>query len=279
VSGRDGFARPAGTAIHPIEFGVAVTSMLPLAIHRATYESGLSVWRRAWPVAAIALAVPISISRSALVGAITVLVVMIPSWPRGRRRAVLASILCLCLVIFTTIPGMLGTLTGLFTGIATDTSAQSRTDSYQLVFEFVARNPLFGRGFSTFSPTYRILDNEYLLLLIEVGMVGVLSLLAMLGTAWFNARAAHASGSTAASRDLAQSVAASVASLAVSLALFDAFSFPIVAGLLFLMTGIAGATSRVNTASTLVTNTVTADISTHLERSGSRPPRFVAPNG
>jgi hypothetical protein len=245
VLGRNGFTRPAGTSIHPIEFGVVLTIVLPLALHRAFYRTALPAARRWWPALAIALAIPLSISRSALLGAATVLVVLLPTWPPVRRRLALVSIGGLVIVIFVTIPGMMGTLTSLFTGIGQDSSAQSRTDSYGLAFEFAARTPIFGRGFSTFLPSYRILDNEYLLLLIEVGVVGVSAMVAMLVTAFVSARRARRLAMSAEDRHLSQALAASVTAAGVSLALFDALSFPMAAGLLFLTTGIAGSLERV----------------------------------
>ena len=71
----------------------------------------------------------------------------------------------------------------LFTGISQDDSARSRTDSYALAFDFIQQRPFFGRGFSTFLPTYRIIDNQYLGLLIETGVVGLLAFISLLVTA------------------------------------------------------------------------------------------------
>jgi O-antigen ligase len=244
VLGRQGFSRPAGTALHPIEFGVMLTIVLPFALHRAFYSPDLGRLRRWWPAMAIAAAIPLSISRSALLGSATVLLILVPTWPRARRRLTLAFLLALFGVIFVLVPGMLGTLTGLFTGIGQDSSAKSRTDSYGLALEFVARSPLIGRGMGTFLPSYRILDNQYLLLLIETGIAGVVALLTVLVTAFRTARRARRLSTLATDRDLAQCVAAAVAAAAVSLALFDALSFPMAAGLLFLVVGMAGALPR-----------------------------------
>lgn len=244
VLGRSGFTRPAGTAIHPIEFGVAMTIILPFTLHRAFHAVQLPRLRRWWPLLALSLAIPLSISRSALVGAVTVLAVMMPRWPRPRRRRTLAFISALLLIIFVTIPGMLGTLTTMFTGISQDSSAQSRTDSYALALEFAARDPVLGRGMSTFLPSYRILDNQYLLLLVEVGIIGLLAMLAMLATATSVARRGARQARTEGHRHLGLAIGASVAAAAVSLALFDALSFPMAAGLLFLVVGMSGALGR-----------------------------------
>jgi len=245
VLGRSGFARPAGTAIHPIEFGVMLTVVLPFALHRGLYYDHLNRLRRWWPTLAIAGAIPLSISRSALVGSAVVLLVLLPTWPSARRWASLALIGALFGVIFLTIPGMLRTLTTMFTGIGGDSSARSRTDSYGLALEFVARNPVVGRGWSTFLPAYRILDNQYLGALVEVGVLGLSALLALILTAFLSARRARTLTTDPSQRDLAQATAAGIASAAVSLAFFDGFGFPMASGLFFLVIGMSGALGRV----------------------------------
>jgi len=83
VYDRNGFARTSGTASHPIEFGVVLAMMLPLALHLATtdlHRSRLSRWA---PVVGICSALPLTMSRSAFLGIAVVLVVFCPP---GRRR-------------------------------------------------------------------------------------------------------------------------------------------------------------------------------------------------
>ncbi|HST64960.1 MAG TPA: O-antigen ligase family protein [Mycobacteriales bacterium] len=160
VIDRGGFARPAGTALHPIEYGIVLTMILPIAIHFALYDRDRTVLRRWWPVAALALAVPVSISRSAIVCTIVVLAVLLPAWPGPLRRRAFAAVGAVLALVFVAVPGMLGTLFGLFSGIGSDSSAQSRTGSYALAATFIERAPVFGRGFQTFLPEYRILDNQ-----------------------------------------------------------------------------------------------------------------------
>jgi O-antigen ligase len=249
LAGRDGFNRPASTAIHPIEFGVAITCLLPLCLHVALYSRHTGAVRRWLPVAAIALAIPLSISRSAIVGAAVSLVVLIPTWP-GRLRAY--AVVCLGglgAAVFVFLPGVIGTLTGLFSGAATDPSALSRTDSYGLAGQFIAQAPIFGRGFGTFLPRYRILDNQYLLLTIETGVVGVVALLGLFVTALVGMLLVRRRLTDPKERDLSQALIASVASAAVGYALFDAFAFPIFASLTFLLVGLCGAWWRLNATS------------------------------
>lgn len=242
---REGFTRAAGTSTHPIEFGVALSMILPLALHFALTDLHRSAFVRWLPVLAIAFAVPITISRSALVGVVVALVILIPTWPASRRRVSYAAILGIVVVVYVAIPGMLGTLTRLFTGIASDGSARSRTDSYALALEFIERSPFFGRGLSTFLPQYRILDNQYLGLLIELGVLGTIAMLAVFAVALNSAFRSRRLSWDPRARGLAQALAAMVAAGACSFATFDAFGFPQASSLVFLGIGCIGALSNV----------------------------------
>ena len=244
VLGRVGFARPAGTALHPIEFGVVLTMTLPLALHYAYRGGGRSRWRRWTPPAAIALAVPMSISRSAVLSALVGMLVLLPTWPRPRRRLAYGLMVLLAGTVYVTIPGLIGALKGLFLGIQEDDSARSRTDSYDLVWEFVRRDPVAGRGPGTFLPSYRILDNQYLGTIIETGVLGLAALLGLLTVGVLTARTVRLGSSDPDTRDLAQSLAAGVAAAAITFATFDGLAFPMSAGVIFLLLGCIGALRR-----------------------------------
>jgi polysaccharide biosynthesis protein PslJ len=245
VFGREGLTRPAGTALHPIEFGAVLTMVLPIALHYALSDHGRGMMRRWYPVVAIVLAVPISISRSAILSTIVVLLFFLPALPRRIRRRFYLCAVPLGGFLFVVAPGLLGTLAGLFTGIGTESSAQSRTGSYTLAAQFISRAPFFGRGFQTFLPSYRILDNQYLGVLIDMGLVGLISLLALFVTGIVTASRIRRSTKDPTTRLLAQVLAASVASATASFALFDAFSFPMAACLIFLLLGCVGCLRRV----------------------------------
>ncbi|SOD70296.1 O-antigen ligase-like membrane protein [Jatrophihabitans sp. GAS493] len=241
---RNGRNRPAGTATHPIEFGAVLTMVLPIALHYALYDTHRSKVKRWFPVVAIAIAIPISISRSAIVSAAVALIVLIPSWPKERRRRAYASIVGLLGVAYLFIPGLLGTLTGLFTGIGEDSSASSRTNSYAVAAHFIKTNPIFGRGQGTFLIGYHIFDNFYLGAAVETGVVGVAAILTLYLTAIITNRKLHNVARDESTRDLAQAFAASFAAAALSTALYDAYSFPMATTLLFFLLGCAAALRR-----------------------------------
>ncbi len=237
VMGRDGFNRPAGTALHPIEFGIVLTMVVPLAIHFAMADRHRPRLRRWYPVLALAFAIPISISRSAIVCTVVGLAFLLPTWSRSQRRRAYAALGALLVAVFVTIPGMLGTLVGLFSGIGSDSSALSRTGSYALAWEFIARTPFFGRGFQTFLPNYRILDNQYLLITIETGVIGLGAMLWLFLSGTLTGVRTRRRSADPAVRGLAQALAASIAACGCGFALFDALSFPQLSALVFLAFG------------------------------------------
>ena len=241
VQSRDGLVRPSGTAIHPIEFGVMVSALLPLALHVAMNDTAAGRVRRWFPVVAMAMAIPLSVSRSAIVGTLVAFAFVLPTWTRGFRRLAYVSIAAFSVMLAVGVPGIVSTITKLFTGISEDSSALSRTDSYALAGEFIARSPIIGRGFLTFLPEYRILDNQYLGLFIDTGILGVLALLLLFAAAVVIALRRRRRSSDTATRSLAQALAAGVAAAAVCFAFFDALSFPMLAGVTFLLVGLVAA--------------------------------------
>lgn len=241
---RGGFIRPPGTAIHPLELVVVLSMVLPLAIYVAMSDKHRKVWVRWFPVAFIAFTIPISVSRSAIVCTVVAMLLFLPALPRGPRRLAYLASLGMTGLVYVMVPGMLGTIVNLFARVSTDDSAASRTNSYDLAFQFIDHAPIFGRGFMTFLPEYRILDNQYLVSFIETGIVGVATLVLLLLTGIVVSWQIRRRISDPDTRLLAAALAASVAAGASSMALFDAFSFPMAGGLIFLVIGLVGALDR-----------------------------------
>jgi O-antigen ligase len=244
VGDRNGFARPAGTATSPIEFGVVLTMVLPLAIHYALNDAHRPWYRRVWPVAAIGFAVPISISRSAVLGAVVVLLMLLPTWSAPRRRRAYVVLGVGASVVYVMIPGLLGSIRNMFTGAGNDASVRSRTDSYALALDLFGRSPWFGRGLGTFIPSYRIVDNQYLGSLVEMGLVGLGAMLVLfLGTIVVAVRVRRLTTDPK-ERDLSMAVAASIGAGIAGFVTFDAFAFPMLTSLLFMTIGCVDALYR-----------------------------------
>lgn len=253
VAERSGLSRVAGTASHPLEFATVLNAALPLVIAAAISHGlrwqvtkGGSGW---WvPVGLISLSAIIGVSRSAIIGFAVAVLTMIPVLPRRYRGILIVGGAALVAVAVVAVPGLLATTLQLFTGASSDPSTQSRTGGLSRAPDFISASPLVGAGFGTFLPRYYIFDNEWVLLAVEVGLLGVLAFGAVLGSAiWSGARARRRS-SDAGIRLLGYALAASVVNIAVLFAFFDGLSFPQSAGMLFLIVGLCGAIRTIGAA-------------------------------
>ena len=244
---RAGFIRASGTAIHPLEYGMVLAMAFPVALAVAT-ESRSTHRILPWlPVVAIAVASLTSVSRSTLIGLAVGLIVMLPTLTRGTRLIVIALGGGLAVAIALFVPGMLGTIRGLFTALASDPSAASRTSSYETAIDFMLRFPVVGKGFGTFLTRYHIFDNEYLLLSIELGILGLVAFLILLIAGVISAATARRLATERVDRQLAQALVAALIAGSLMLALFDGLSFPMSSGMLFLFLGLAAGARRLLT--------------------------------
>lgn len=236
---RSGFVRPEATAMHPLEYAVVLTMLLPLCLTFAIHDRQRSALLRWFPVAAIATSAALSVTRSALVGMVVVVLILFPTWPAAVRAKLGACLVLGAAAIYLMIPGMAGTVLGLFSG--GDTSVSSRTDSYGTALSFMEISPWFGRGYGTFLPSYRILDNQYLSLAIEIGVVGLAAVLLVLVLAMVLAAMSGKRHKDSLSRSLGLALFAAMAGGALLTAFFDSFSFSQAGSLLFFVAGLCGA--------------------------------------
>ena len=245
VTTRSVVNRVSSTAVHPIEFGVVMAGLFFLALHRSlfTRTSKLS-----WvPTLLIGIALPMSVSRSAILAIAITGIVIIAGWPSRWRFAALLILPFAVVGMRLLAPGLLGTIRSLFTNLNVDPSVTGRTEDYDAVLSVYGNNPLFGQGLYTFVPRYyRIVDNQMLLSLIELGAFGLTVLIVFISTGYLLARGARRRSSDPRERDLALVISGGIVGLAVSYFTFDAWAFPMVAGLTFLLIGMAGAASQVS---------------------------------
>jgi polysaccharide biosynthesis protein PslJ len=249
---RNGLFRAMATAGQPLELTAVLLMCLPIAIHKARFASGSSRLRRWLPVALIGGALPTTVSRTSILGLAVIIIALFPTWSRRDRRrgyGVLLAAIALCGVAD---PKILAGFGSLIANAGTDTSISSRTSAYSAALPYIAQHLWLGFGFQTFYPqNYFFIDNQYLTSLIETGVVGLLALITLFATGWFTARSARWIAPSEESRDLLQSLAASVAAAAASFSTFDVLSFVIAPGLAFLLIGCAGAAWRLARAGQL----------------------------
>jgi O-antigen ligase len=241
---RGSFIRPSSNTSQPLELAAVLALLLPFAIQQA-FEPGRTGLLRRWlPVALIGGAMPLTVSRTSIIGLFVVLVLLVPTWPAQRRWPALGVLAVGVGLLKVAVPGLLSTTVGLFSSFLgnSDNSTQARTADYSGVAQYVQQRPLFGRGYGTFIPSlYRYTDNMYLLALVEIGAVGVFALLLLYLTGWRCGRLGRRLCTDPSRRELGQSFAAAMAAALVLSATFDSLGFPMFAGLLFLLLGLSGA--------------------------------------
>lgn len=245
IGGRAGFVRPSGTSTSPIEYGVVLALALPVVIALASSASSRRdrILHRLLLVPVVA-SIYFSVSRSAYLCALVGVAVMALSWGTRQRLAALGFLVVATGAMYLSVPGLLGTILGLFSNADNDPSIASRTGSYDIAGTFVAESPVLGRGFGTFLPKYWILDNGYLGLLIEGGALGLLGLLVLIATGVLAARRARQWSTDPDDQQVARALMASIVAAAAGTAFFDSFAFPQAAGGMFLVLGLAGALRR-----------------------------------
>jgi O-antigen ligase len=249
VGARSIFGRPSGTTLHPIEFSVITASLLPLAIHFALYAPTARQRRNAATAAAlIALAVPMSVSRSGLVSLVLGLIVLAFSWSWRRRLNAALITVAAVPILWAAIPGLVGTLVGLFSNTDTDPSIQARLDRRPRIMAQIRERPWLGLGNGTWSTDdYFLIDNELYVTTLEMGLLGISLTIVVIAVGILTALSIRSRrGVTSATAHLAQAVGASTAALAVSILTFDAFHYRILTASLFLLLGAAGALWRVS---------------------------------
>ncbi|MEU6554459.1 O-antigen ligase family protein [Streptomyces sp. NPDC046915] len=242
---RGSFTRPRSTTAHPLEFGGMLAILVPFAVHQAfdPVRRHAGALRRWAPVAIMAGALPLTVSRTSIIGAFIAILVMVPRWKPQRRWAAIGIVLGSVAGFKVIIPGLIGTITNLFASFLSnsDSSTQARTVKYSAIVPYLSERPWFGRGFGTFTPDlYFFTDNQYMLTLAETGAVGLVALLVLFVTGIHQGGAIRRLARTESDRELGQAFLASALVALVISATFDALSFPMYAGMFFLTLGAGG---------------------------------------
>lgn len=241
---RSDLNRVVATAMHPIELGVIMAALLPLALHRGIHSTN---WRGWLPAAMLSAVVLMSISRSAIVVAGGAILILFLGWPWRWRLVMLAVMPLAILGARAAFPGLIGTIRALFVFLGDDPSIAGRTDDYAVVARNFWEHPILGQGFYTWIPMYfRTLDNQLLVLLLEIGIVGTLAFVGMILTAVFSAVVCHRRVAQERNMHLALAIAAGIFAISLSYITFDTLGFRQAAGVTFLLVGMAAAAWRLS---------------------------------
>jgi O-Antigen ligase len=227
-----------GPTSQPLELAALLAMVLPFAV-LGSIEAATRRRRLLYSLAiGLLLAGGVATSRKTSLVAPAGAILLLGAYrPRAIARTLVGLALVLVVLVHFTSPGALGSVAsqlepGNVGGVLTTTD---RTARYDAVRPDVLRHPLLGRGFQSYDPhKYRILDNEYLGLLITVGLLGVAAYIALFATVMGSAhRLVREPDPQRAS--LALGALAAVGVVALASALFDVLSFPHVPYLLFFL--------------------------------------------
>lgn len=274
---RGSLNRVTGTAGNPIELGVAAAMLLPLAIVLAMYDTKRSFRARWAPVPLIALAIPVSVSRSAVIGIVLAIGTLVVLMPARQRVVALAGIPVALAAVFMTSHGMIGTFAAYFSG-HDNNSIGHRTSNYSYAEQMVRQAPWLGHGGGThinsllsFVSSTHVFDNQYLTTAVELGLIGVLVLAGLSLVPIFAALQARKSSRNAELRLLCAAVAGGALAAGVCSAFFDSFSFPMFYNVFALVAGLAGACWRLAQRERAAATASRARATGHRLPAGPRP--------
>ena len=241
---RGSYIRPAANTSQPLELAAVLALLLPFALQQA-FEPGRTGRLRRWlPVALIGGAMPLTVSRTSIIGLVVVLVMLLPTWRPARRWAALGFLALGAGVAKVAVPGLGTTVVNMFSALAGggDASTQARTADFGGVAQYIEQRPWFGRGYGTFIPDlYRYTDDMYLLSMVEIGVFGTLVIAALFIVGYRAGRLGRRLYTDEPRRELGQCFAAAMVSALVVSATFDSLTFPMFAGMAFLLLGLSGA--------------------------------------
>lgn len=247
ITERADMRRVAATTGTPIEFGVVCAMLLPLPLHLATKAARRSQPTALWWLCAglIAAGLMFSISRSAIIGAMGAVAILFLGWPARRRLQALLVFLGFLGLMKVMVPGLLGAFYGLFANMGKDDSIRYRTHDYAAASTEIAKHFWLGRGLGTwYAPKHQVFDNQYLLSLVEIGVVGLVAFMGIFVAGIYAAIRARFTTSDVDERDLSQTLAAILVVPIIGCATFDLAAFATATAIAFIIAGAAGSLLR-----------------------------------
>ncbi len=232
-----------GPTIHPLAAAQLVAMIVPFAIVGGMYAE--TKRRRILYLLATLILLAGVFATQRKTGPIVLaagILTLVAYKPREMLRMAPAGVLLL-LAIPLVAPSALGSVRDqLKPSAATSTlSTRDRTSDYEAIGPEVLNHPAIGRGWQTYDPErYRVLDNQYLSILIGNGWLGVGGFILVLIAAFaVCTRAIRTNDPARAPPALA--AAGAVAMMAVASATFDTIAFSVIPYTLCLFLGLAAA--------------------------------------
>jgi hypothetical protein len=219
-----------GAMDHPLELALMLALILPLAIVQVLEaRESRERWMRLALAGLIMAGIFSTQRKSGLIGT-GVSVIFLLAYRRPPLKQILGMLVGLFVLLHLVAPGTIGGLRQQLQPqhLTKTNSTAQRANDYDGVAPDIRHRPALGRGYGTYDGLkYRILDNQYLGLLVTVGFVGTAAYLVMLLS---GVTAVHRFGRGKRAGPVAPGIllalAAGVLSFTVGSALFDVLSFP-----------------------------------------------------
>ena len=230
---------PSPTIFHPVKIvvgpthhGLALASMLtiglPFAVLPLLEARRPSERLRYLLILGLILAADLSTYRKTAIYAPLAAFIVLTAYKRQLLRAVPIALIVLIPLIHFASPGALGGIRQIIPSSSNGDYTDGRAGDYAAVAPDILNNVVIGRGYGTLDVTnwrtYRILDNQYLDTLFEVGVVGLVAYLAIVFAALLTAHGVIKRGGVRAPPALA--AAAGCAAFGLVSATYDAAGFP-----------------------------------------------------
>lgn len=216
----------------PAQHGLALASMLTIALPFAVLPL-LQARRRSerlkYLIAiGLILGADLSTNERTAVFAPIAAIIVLAAYKREILRWAPLAIIVLVPVIHFAAPGALGNVSSIVPTSGSADYTDGRAGDYAAVAPDILNNLILGRGYGTMDTTnwrtYRILDNQYLDTLFMVGVIGLISYLAIVFCAIMTAHRVIKKGGVRAPPALA--AAAGCAAFGLVSATYDAAAFP-----------------------------------------------------
>jgi hypothetical protein len=218
----------------PTQHGLAIATMLTLALPFAVL--GLTAARTRARKVLYGLAVVLILAgavctqrKTSIIAPAAAVLVLVVYRPRQMIRLAPFGAMVLVVIHLIAPAALGGVITQITGGFFESGSTIGRTSDYEAIAPDLATHPLLGRGYGTIDPTrsdtYRILDNQYLGWLIQVGSVGLSVYLALLAMAMALAHSVIRRSRHPDAQDIGLAAIAGFGAFVVANALFDLTSF------------------------------------------------------
>lgn len=244
IHDRAGLNRVAGTSTNPIEMGTVAASLLPLLTVSAIFDNRRPAVLRWGPVVLTTLIIPMTVSRSAIIGVVVSMAVLAMCMRPLHRAWLLVGVPTVVLAAYLTVPDLVQTIERYFFLGSSDSSIAARQRDLPLVESLLSQRPWWGRGGGSYLAATQldILDNQLYKFLIEFGFVGTtLIVVGYIAYPMFAALSARRRCVDAEMSAMGGALAGATAVGLVALISFDSLSFGMYAGLFALLVGIVGA--------------------------------------